>query len=167
MLLCYIALFNLIRKSDLFLFYSDKWHPGHMSCWQPTMQVIVVWNALWYVLQWFNTLTYIDYESRKCLMHLVLLYIKKLMVCPFEFSQCAFAYNWIDLTHTMLLYCLIHFRCLKGYYTHTYIDSYCRKYLMHLVLLYINKLMVLCLLNFACAFLFPKNRPHLQCYCIA
>jgi hypothetical protein len=40
--------------------------------------------------QWFNTLTYIDYECRKCLMHLVLLYIKKLMVCLFEFSQCAF-----------------------------------------------------------------------------
>jgi hypothetical protein len=47
----------------------------------------------------------------------------------------------------MLLYCFIHFRFLKGYHTHTYIDSYCRKYLMHLVLLYINKLMV-CLLNF-------------------
>jgi hypothetical protein len=98
-----------------------------MSCRQPTTQVIVMWSALWYVLQWFNTLTYIDYECRKCLMHLVLLYIKKLMVCLFEFSQCAFVYNWINLTHTMLLYCLIHFRFLKGYHTHTYIDSYCRK----------------------------------------
>jgi hypothetical protein len=45
-----------------------------------------------------------------------------------------------DLIHTMLLYCFIHFRFLKGYHTHTCIDSYCRKYLMHLVLLYINKL---------------------------
>jgi hypothetical protein len=108
------------------------------SCWQPTTQVIVVWSALWYVLQWYNTLTYIDLECRKCLMHLVLLYIKKLMVWIFEFLQCAFVYNWIDLTHTMLLYCLIHFRFLKGYHTHTYIDSFCRKYLMHLVLLYIN-----------------------------
>jgi hypothetical protein len=50
--------------------------------------------------------------------------------------------NWAsNLTHTMLLYCFIHFRFLKGYHTHTYIDSHCRKYLMHLVLLYINKLM--------------------------
>jgi hypothetical protein len=130
-----------------------------MSCWQPTTQVIVMWSALWYVVQWFNTLTYIDNECRKCLMHLVLLYIKKLMVCLFEFSQCAFVYNWIDLTHTMLLYCLIHFRFLIGCHTHTYIDSYCRKYLMHLVLLYINKLMV-SLLNFAMCFCLQLNRPH-------
>jgi hypothetical protein len=114
-----------------------------------TTQVIVVWSALWYVLQWYNTLTYIDLECRKCLMHLVFLYIKNLMVWIFEFLQCAFVYNWIDLTHTMLLYCLIHFRFLKGYHTHTYIDSYCRKYLMHLYCCTsIAKLMV-CLLNFA------------------
>jgi hypothetical protein len=122
---------------------------------QLTRQVIVMWNALWYVLQWYHSLTYIESECRKYLMHLVLLYIKKLMVCLFEFSQCAFVYNWIDLTYTMLLCCLIHFRFLKGYHTHTYINSYCRKYLMHLVLLYINKLMV-CLLNFACASCFQR-----------
>ncbi len=79
-------------------------------CWQLTMQVIVVWNALWYVLQWYHALTYINYECRNYLMHHALLYIKKLMVHLFEF----FCLQWIDLTHTMLLYCLIHFRFLKG-----------------------------------------------------
>jgi hypothetical protein len=59
----------------------------------------------------------------------------------------------------MLHYCLIHFRFLKGYHIHTYIDSYCRKYLMHLVLLYINKLMV-CLLNFVMCFCLKLNQPH-------
>jgi hypothetical protein len=149
-----------MRKSDLFIFYSDKWHP------LPACHVDTTDNAgnchvkcFMNVLQWFNTLTYINYEYRKCLMHFVLLYIKKLMVRLFEFSQCAFVYNWIDLTHTMLLYCLIHFRFLKGYHTHTYIDSCCRKYLMHLVLLYINKLMV-CLLNFAMCFCLQLNQPH-------
>jgi hypothetical protein len=136
----YCVILHCLIQSEKVIYSSftvtnDIWR---MSCWQPTMQVIVVWSALWYVLQWYNTLTYIDLECRKCLMHLVLLYIKKLMVWVFEFSQCAFVYNWMDLTHTMLLYCLIHFRFLKGYHTHTYIDSYCRKYLMHLVLLYIN-----------------------------
>jgi hypothetical protein len=68
----------------------------------------------------------------------------------------------------MLLYCLIHFRYLKGYHTHTYIDSYCRKYLMHLVLLYINKLMVY-LLNLLCnVLLFAiESTSLIQCYSIA
>jgi hypothetical protein len=99
------------------LFDQKKWFihllqwqmtSGRMSCWQPTRQVIVMWNALWYVLQWYHSLTYIDYECRKYLMHLVLLYINKLMVCIFEFLQCAFVYNWIKRPHsynaTLLLY---------------------------------------------------------------
>jgi hypothetical protein len=81
---------------------------GCMSCWQLTRQVIVMWNALWYVLQCYHSLTYIDYECRKYLMHLVLLYINKLMVCIFESLQCAFVYNWIERPHsynaTLLLY---------------------------------------------------------------
>jgi hypothetical protein len=39
MLLCYIALFDLIRKSDLFIFCSDKWHPAachDVDNWQCT-----------------------------------------------------------------------------------------------------------------------------------
>jgi hypothetical protein len=89
-------------------------------CWQLTTQVIVIWNALWYVLQWYHALTYIDYECRKyLLMHRVFLYIKKLIVHLFQYSQCAihnvpFCLQQIDLTHTMLLYCLIHFRFFKG-----------------------------------------------------
>ena len=64
--------------------------------WQLTTQVIVIWNALWYVLQWYHALSYIEYECRKYLMHHVLLYIKKLMVRLFEFLQCAFLFtmNW-------------------------------------------------------------------------
>jgi hypothetical protein len=109
----------LIRKSVLFVFYSNKWHPAacHAWCWQLTMQVIVVWNALWYVLQWYHVLTYIDYECRKYLMHHVLLYIKKLMAVTsfWIFAMCLLlCLQWIDLTHTMLLYFLIHFRFLKG-----------------------------------------------------
>jgi hypothetical protein len=88
---------------------------GHMPwCWQLTTQVIVIWNALWHVLQWYHALTYINYECRKYLMHHVLLYMKKLMVHLFEFLHVPFCLQWIDLTHTMLLYCLIHFRFLKG-----------------------------------------------------
>jgi hypothetical protein len=66
----------------------------------------------------------------------------------------------------MLLYCLIHFRFLKAYHTHTYIDSYCRKYLMHLILLYINKLIV-CLLNVAICFCLQLMTSLIQCYSIA
>jgi hypothetical protein len=66
----------------------------------------------------------------------------------------------------MLHYCLIRFRFLKGYHIHTYIDSYCRKYLMHLVLLYINKLMV-CLLNFAVLLFAIESTSLIQCYSIA
>ncbi len=84
-------------------------------CWQLTTQVIVIWNALWYVLQWYHALTYIDYECRKYLLiHCVLLYIKKLMLHLFQFLQCSSLLQQIDLTHAMLLYCLIHFRFLKG-----------------------------------------------------
>ncbi len=67
----------------------------------------------------------------------------------------------------MLLYCLIHFRFLKGYHTLTYIDSYCRKYLMYLVLLYINKMMV-CLLNFCMCLFVSKESTSLTMllYCL-
>jgi hypothetical protein len=105
------------QKSVLFVFYSDKWHPAacHAWCWQLTTQVIVVWNALWYVLQWYHALTYIDYECRKYLMYRVLLYIKKHGWYIFlNFRNVPFCLQWINLTHTMLLYFLIHFRFLKG-----------------------------------------------------
>jgi len=114
MLLFYIVLFDLIRESDLIVFTVTN-DIRRMSCWQPTMQVIVVWNALWRVLQWYHILTYINYECRKYLVHLVLLYIKKLMVCLFEFLRVPrLCFQRIDLTHAMLLCCLIHFRFLKG-----------------------------------------------------
>jgi hypothetical protein len=108
MLLCYIALFELIRKSDVFIFYSDKWHPAachDVDIWL-TMQVIVIWNALWYVLQWYHALTYIDYECRKHLMHHVLLYIKKLMAGTsfWIFALCLFVYN--ESTSLIQCYCI-------------------------------------------------------------
>jgi hypothetical protein len=116
-LLCYIELFDLIRKSDLFVFYSDKAMTSGcmLGCWQLTTQEIFIWNALWYVLQWYHALTYIDNECRKYLMHCVLLYIKKLMVHLFEFLQCAFLFttNWPhSYNATVLLN--PHFRFLKG-----------------------------------------------------
>ena len=110
--LCCIVWFD--QKRWFIRLLQQQMTSGRTSCWQPTTKVIVVWNAVWSVLQWYHSLFYINYECRKYLMHLVLLYIKKLMVCLFEFLQCAFVYNWIDLTHTMLLCCLIHFRFLKG-----------------------------------------------------
>jgi hypothetical protein len=72
--------------------------------WQ--MQVIVVWNALWYVWQWYHALTYIDYECRKYLMHRVLLYIKKLMagMSFWIFAMCLFVYN--ESTSLIQCYCI-------------------------------------------------------------
>ena len=46
-------------------------------------------------------------------MHLVLLYINKLMVCLLNFRMCLFV-SKESTSLTMLLYCLIHFRFLKG-----------------------------------------------------
>jgi hypothetical protein len=142
MLLCYIALFDLIRKSDLFIFYSDKWHPTallttdnagncRVKCFMICLTMVQYTHLYW--LWMYEVL---NPSCIGCCTSRNRWYVF------FKFLQCAFVYNWIDLTHTMLLYSLIHFRFLKGYHSHTYIDSYCRKYLMHLVLLYINKLMV-------------------------
>ena len=75
-------------------------------CWQLTTQVIVIWNALWYVLQWYHALTYIDYECRKYLMHHVLLYITKLMAGTsfWIFAMCLFVYN--ESTSLIQCYCI-------------------------------------------------------------
>jgi hypothetical protein len=75
-------------------------------CWQLTTQVVVIWNALWYVLQWFNAFTYINYECRKYLMHCVLLYIKKLMAGTsfWIFAMCLLVYN--ESTSLIQCYCI-------------------------------------------------------------
>jgi hypothetical protein len=63
-------------------------------CWQLTTQVIVIWNALWYVLQWYHALTCINYECRKYLIHFRFL---KGMIWLRTLALLIFASYWLSV----------------------------------------------------------------------